>query len=1404
MKQIRFLLIILSLSLFFNEGLKAQNDRFYSSHDGFSGTILYGFFQDSKGTLWIPTYSGLNRFDGYNFKVYQQDLADSTTLNSTNTNVVFEDSSGNLWIGTNYGLNQYVYKHDNFKQIHLFVKNKEIPLTVRSILEDKNKFIWLITTHGLVKFNPKDGKYDFYNHQFNSDGFPSYSQYNQAIIDSKGNLIIGTEDFGVLVFNIKKSRFQNFQDYTGINYLFPDRTVLCVHQNKRGQIIFGTQKGGLVLYEPSHGKFKQVSFSNNPSNPLNGGIYSIITDRRGVTWVGTERNGLKTYDSDRNELIDANQLIDQLPDKNKAKFYCYEDHSGDLWFGIPFRGIYHKISSVKLFHSIGNSKKPSMELSHFIVKSILHDSKGNLWVGTDGGGLNVLYKGAKEFDLFTHSGGAATLLDKAIIKLYEDRRGWIWIGTYLEGLYCYQESKKMLKHYDIPGSDKERWNNYTTTFTEDAKGNLWIGTNGGGLFHMDVEKEIISQANFPIPPDPDTREGWDGKTETIGRFINVLKFNADSTLWVGTYNGLFAWNKKKDQLSAFTMGAGNLASDVVFTLAKDKLDNIWIGTLSGLYSYNPQTHVWENFTTEDGLCGNTIMAIEPDDRNNLWISTTMGISKLNLQTKIFQNYYEYDGLPCNEYRPDASFKDEKGNLYFGGVDGLVFFHPDSIKDNPEIPNLVFTSFKIFNQEVKNEPHNPQSILRKAINETDTIVLDYSQKSFTLEFAAINFTVPEKIKYAVQLKGFSDDWDYKDYKQRYATYTNLNPGTYWLQVKSTNLDGVWIDQPRQLFLIIQPPYWLTWWAYLVYLAVLLSAIYWGRKISLSRISMKNQLHLEQLEGEKQKEIGQAKMRFFTNVSHELRTPLTMIVAPLERLVNSSLDEAQKKLVDYVYRSTKRLERMVNQLLELHKIENVKLKLQAQPIDLVGFLAEITRLFEETAIEQQIHLSFEPTCEELIGWIDPDKMDKVMFNLLSNAIKFTPAAGLITISLTPVHRGEGEQSLVNMDAGRFIIAVSDTGSGMSQAHQKRIFERFYQIENKEKGPNIGTGIGLHLAKELVEIQHGTLTLESNEETGSTFFIHLPLGNKHLSSDEMEPVSVQYSLVSAQYSLLSAQNLVLSDPDLSGSVVSDENSGLSVYKKLVLLIEDDGDILNYLEDELASDYHILKAKNGTDGWKMAFERIPDLIISDIMMPGMDGLQLCKKIKTTIETSHIPVILLSAKTSVEQEIEGLEMDADDYVHKPFNASLLKVKVEKMIESREKLKHYFSTSTSFVAKEMTVTSADEKFLQKAIDFVKDHLSDPELNVEKMGQFLAISRVHLYRKLKAITNQNPTEFIRTIRLKQSAYLLSKGKLNVSEIAYMVGFNSHQYFTNSFQKYFNMSPTEYSKKIENEKKWTNPM
>jgi len=1365
----RFYFLVL-LSMFACLGLKGQNERFYTPSDGLSGTSIHGIFQDSRGYVWISLFSSLNRFDGYSFTVFEHKEKDSLTINSTYTNVVFEDSGNRLWIGTDKGLNLFDYDRNCFQEIQLMKGKEEIVLNVKWILEDRDQSLWLATSHGLINYQPETRSYVYYNHRFQSDGKPSYVDYNQAIVDNNGIIWIGTGNEGVLLFDVKKRQFLTIREHTGTNYNFPDRTVMSVHQTKTGQLLFGTAREGLVVYDPAKRSFNQTKNSDGHENRLDRGIYSITTDQKGIIWLGTEGNGIKTYNLAHNTITDVSHLID-VPGASKSRIYCYEDRQGDMWFGIQERGIYVKIFSSKNFHAIGNSKNGE-QLSHYLVSSILVDKTGNFWIGTDGGGINLLRKGQAHFSIFSKTNNGLEIKDKAITKLYEDRRGWIWIGTYYEGLYCYQGNDKPLIHYHLPGFDSDAKRDYILDIVENTKGDLWIGTKGG-LFSFEVAKNLMTDSGSPIVS---------GKREFISPGIYALEYDSDSTLWIATDQGLFGWNVKRERFHSFQMSKGDLKNDLVTCLRMDNRKQLWVGTLSGLYRYIPEKSLLQRYAEEEGLCSSSIKAIESDGENRLWISTTAGIAKYDSKAGVFTNYFVSDGLPCDKYVIGSSYQDSKGNLYFGGVDGLVHFHPDSIFDNRNNPNLILTSFKVFNQEVKYNPYNKENILLKDINATDTIRINYSSKSFTIEFAAINFSAPEKIKYAVKMEGFDPSWQYKDSKHRYATYTNLAPGTYFFNIKSTNLEGLWPGSQRRLCIIVTPPFWLTWWAFLTYLLILLLLIYYLRKIAIFRINMKNQLHLEHVEREKLEEINQSKMQFFTNVSHEIRTPLTMILAPLERVIGSNLDPYQKKNINYVYKNTKRIERIVNQLLELQKIENTQLRLKAHEMDLVKFLHEIVSLFEETAEDQKIQLSFEPNCEELLVWIDPEKMDKVIFNLISNALKFTPMGGLVTLSLSSVRNGNGE--------GHFTISVSDTGSGMDQIHLNRIFDRFYQIENKVPGEAIGFGVGLHLSKELVEKQHGSISVTSRENFGSTFVITMPLSKKHLAPDEIcleKPANAAYNHEGKQ---------TLLDPPLPENALEKEELS-DPGKKLILLVEDDLDILNYLEDELSADYRIIKANNGSDGWNLAFDKTPHLIVSDIMMPGIDGLELCMKVKSTIETSHIPVVLLTARTLVEQEIEGLETGADEYVYKPFHPRLLKLKIDKIIEARETLKQQFARNTSFVAREITVTSADEKFLQKAIDFVKDNLSDVELNIEKMSSVLNISRVHLFRKLKALTNQNPTEFVRTIRLKQAAYLLSQGKLNVSEIAYMVGFNSHQYFTNSFQKYFGMSPTEFIRKRDQE-------
>lgn len=1366
----RKIFLILGFIFGFIQASHGEIDRFYTKKDGLAGTYFHDILQDTKGFMWICTKSGLNRFDGYNFEVYQFDSADSTSLNSTTAISVFEDNKKRLWVGTNRGLNLYNREKDFFTRVKLIFNNIQMNIGVKTILQDSSGHLYLVTSNGLVRFNPDTMKQEFFNLKYETNGIPSFTQFNDGLIDPDGNIWIVTSYNGIVVFDTSGDKFIPLKEYINTNINLPSNNFFVINMTPKGEIIIGAQQGDLFCYDFYKKEFSTIRFVSEDGKQLSGGIPSIITDRNGTTWVGTEYYGLFKLDIRDKKLLNCNNLL-EVENIEKSKVTCYEDGAGDLWFAVNYQGLYHKIQPFYPFHSFTSLKN---NLSCPLAKSILRDNQGNLWLGTDGGGLNFSPKESETFQMINHFIPNGSDLNREVVMCFlEDRRGWIWFGTYLDGLYCYRGANTTLIHYppSIGGTDKPL--NWIFEIEEDKNGDLWIGTNGSGLFHFDVANEkatLISQVN--------TQHG----ISTIPSYINDLLFDSDSTLWMATYNGFYSWNNRKKIFRYFGDSFNELRDEAIYDLELETDNKLLIGAFSGFYIYDKIKDSLIKYTVEDGLSDNSIMSVQVDKNENYWLSTSNGISKFNLKTKTFKNYFAYDGLPCNEFLPNSSFKDSKGNLYFGGVNGIVILNPDSILERKEKPKLIFTDFKILNQKLKNGylPKN-RKILDKVINETDTIRLKYSDKSFSLEFAAINFSAPEKIKYAVMMDGFDKTWINKNYKQRYANYTNLNPGTYTLKVKSTNLDGDWIEPARQICIIISSPVLLSWWAFLIYGVILAVVLFYIRSFSLFRINMKNKLHIEQLERQKQQSINQAKLQFFTNISHEIRTPLSMLLAPIHQLSESSLNESQKKYLNYIQRNTKKLERLINQLLELQKIENAQLKLHAKEIELINFIRDILNLFDGIAREQKIEISFEPCCDNLLVWVDPDKMDKILFNLLSNALKFTSSGGLITVSVNII----GDDNMKNADSqGWYEISVADTGKGIEKEHLGKIFDRFYQVESNEPITQVGTGIGLHLAKNLIEIHKGKIRVESTPGQGSTFTVCLPLGSGHLLPEE----KILQEEEKISYHHIELPNIETEEFEKSGGEFIDSNSH---SKKTILLVEDDLDILNFLETEFSAKYKILKANNGDTGWKLTFENFPDLIISDIMMPGLNGIQLCNKVKTTIETSHIPVILLTARVSVEHEIEGLETGADDYIHKPFHPSLLHLKVQKIIESRELLRQKFFKGVSFIAKEMTVTSADEKFLQKAMDYVKENLTVSDFSIEKMCSEIGVSRINLYRKLKALTNQVPTEFIRIIRLKQAAYLLAQNKLNISEIAYQVGFNSHQYFSNSFQKYFNMSPTEYA-------------
>lgn len=1368
-KNIFFILFSLLMST-----ASAQKDRLFTSENGLSNSTFFQLAQEKNGQMWIATDLGLNLFDGYNFESYNNIPKDSTTISSCLTRSVFVDSKSRLWVGTLKGLNQYHRDSKTFTHYPLLPKNPATYKAVFSILEDRLGKIWLGTSIGLIEFDPQSGTQTLHSLSNNPKEKNAADFINTMLMDDTGGIWIGTEENGLKYYNPINKQLKVYRHIPNKANSVADNTIYTLCLEKKGNIIIGTLKGGISIFDPKNHQFTTIPFSSQPTNVFDGGVYSIKQDRKGTIWVGTERNGLKMLDLKNKRLLDANKFVDT---KNTidSKVHCFEDREGNMWFAIDYVGIFLKNLNVKPFHIIQkNTPGSAFHLSHNLVKSILSDSEGSLWVGTEGGGINLLKLKTNEQEVLKHQPrNSHSIADNSIITLFEDNNKNVWAGTYLGGLSFYNRKAKSFTNYRLDCFQNNPNANHVISICQIDKNTLHVVTSGGGFYSFNLKTQHFAKLEKLKAGNIDFK---------IPDYIFSILLDKENNLWIASGNGLFYLNRTKGFIREYSTNNQKLKINTVYNLFEDSEAFIWVATSQGLVKIDKVKNAVIEYTSLNGMSSNVVYGILEDNRRNLWISTLNGLSKLNKNDHSFRNFYSQDGLPTNEFRPGSCFKKNDGTFYFGTTNGLLYFHPDSIKENLHKPSIVFTNLKLFNNLVKSgKSAKGKAILKREINEADQIDFTYADNSFTIEFIAIDFTGTEKIKYAYQLDGFDKRWVIKPYNQRIASYSNLSPGNYTFRVKSTNSDGTWMANTRSIEIRIAPPYWLTWWAYCLY-AILLVVIGYGTyRMLLYRLKMQNELFLERMEREKLEEVNKAKLQFFTNASHEFRTPLSLIMGPIEKLVDCEMEVHQKKAVALIHKNAHRLLRLTNQLLDFQKIEENQIHLNAQPLNIINFVTEVSSTFEELAFTKKIYFKIENHIENTEVWFDPDHLDKVFFNLLSNAFKFTPENGIITILI---------QQGTDVPLGDYMeLTVMDTGHGIIPEHLPKLFNRFYQAPGSSNNHlQAGSGIGLHLVKSLVELHKGTCSVTSEIDSGSSFSFRLPLGNKHLKPHEM---TLAHNIPVFMDKMGLPKPVIYPEETIKNEL---ENT-VKAEAFRILIVEDEPEIMNYLISELSDNYKVFSATNGKSGFLIALQEVPNLIISDVMMPEMDGIELCRQLKTDIQTCHIPVILLTAQSSNQNRLEGLETGADAYISKPFSIRHLHIQVSKLIELRENLKQKFSRSVFFEAKEVTAMSADEKFIQNAMDFVKTNLSDPEFNIEEMGKNLGMSRVHLYRKIKALTNQSPSEFVRTIRLKQAAYILTQNKFNKSEIAYMVGFNSPQYFANCFQEYFHMTASEY---IENNK------
>ena len=1385
-KIYKFIFVIVLTILF--EQTAAQTKRLQFEHitteNGLSNNYVLHIFQDKKGFIWISTQDGVNRYDGYEFKHFRHNPADINSLSDYAVNHIFEDSKGIFWISTREGLNQFNPLTEKF--IH-YKMSKDDPNSlsaqrVNRCVEDSSGNIWIATRNGLNRFNQETGIFEKYFNDASDPKSISSNVITTLLSDSKGNLWIGT-DRGLNKYDFKSNSFQTFFAESNNPNSLPSNVITALFEDSKGILWIGTIGGLSKLISLNQKSFEVKNYLHNPGDKFSlshNSITVIDEDSKGNLWIGTYGGGLNIFNplSEKFETFrrDGN---DKSGLSSDMFFTLLVDSYDNVWIGTTTNGLdkYSPTSERFKHYLAGTTDKSSLSIT-----SILIDAEEKLWIGTAADGIKV-YRNkipAEEnllFELRGENNNRYSLSSNSITSIFEDDEGMIWIGTPGYGL---NKFNPVTKQIEMLKNEKDNPNSvsgdYIHIVFQDREGIIWIGTGRNGLNSFDKKTKIFKRyAENLIDPT-------DNKSLSSREVVSIVE-DKKGFLWLGTTTGgVNKFDRKTETFVHYIHiheDDKSISSNRVVSMYLDSQQRLWIGTYSGgLNLYDEKTNSFIHFMEEDGLASNTVQSITEDENGMLWLGTTNGISMFDYENKIFKNFDLSDGLQGKEFNPKAGLRDEEsGSLFFGGTNGLNIYYPGSISENKIPPPIVLSEFKLFDKPVVPSDKSP---LLKSSSYADEIILNHDQNIISFSFAALDFTSPQKNQYAYKLEGFNDEWIYSG-NIREVAYTNLSPGDYLFRVKGRNSDGYWNETGIEISLIVNPPFWRTWWAYSMYIFIVLGVFVFMRRYEMNRIKLKNDLKQQQFEAHKLHEVDQIKSRFFANISHEFRTPLTIILGSMEKLRSKSGKSSDDKEYNLVKKNASRLLQLINQLLELSKIESGNIKLEAAENDIVKFTKRVAASFSSLAHQKNLQLSFNGEEIESTNntipvpvYFDKKKLETVFYNLLSNAIKFTPKDGTINIS-------------VSKNIGFVQIRFENSGIEIPADKLSKIFDRFYQADDSGTRNFEGTGIGLSLVKEFVELHKGRIEVESKNNL-TAFTIYLLPGKNHLNKDEIVTAVQEEDQI----------QLDETKPEIKipASDIISEVEIKEANKTIILVVEDNPDLREMVKEHLQDKYFVIEAENGVKGFQAAEEKIPDLIISDIMMPEMDGYELCKKIKTNEKTNHIPVILLTAKAATEDKLEGLETGADDYLIKPFNEDELKIRVRNLITIRKQMREKFQSQMLYTPTGTVVPSTQKVFMDKFVSLVEKNIDNEEFSVEMLSEEIGMSRTQLHRKIKAVTNQSASEFIRNFRLQKAAELLKQDAGNIAEITYQVGFGSQAYFTKVFQEVYKTTPLEYKKKSSN--------
>jgi signal transduction histidine kinase/ligand-binding sensor domain-containing protein/DNA-binding response OmpR family regulator len=1349
-------------------GAVAQSDHYNFSkldmRSGLSHNQVNAVLKGPDGFLWFGTMAGLNRYDRYTCRIFRKNSNDSASLKDNNALALYELPDRKMWVSTRGGACIYNPDIEGFEQDDFrYLQGLGLPpgLIANIVKGNKGRYWFLYKDIGLYLYSAADKKVK----PFIRQGDPPASVKITSVKETAdGKLWIVYQNGLLQEYDITADKV--IFSSTAIQEQDSGTNTYNLFIDSDGDVWIWSYIYGVFLLHPQDNTIKRFNKNSAPSRLSSEVVSQIVQDNNGIIWVGTDHGGVTLIDK-KNGFKTSYLLNDPKDPKSLSQNSIntiYKDDNGIIWLGTYKQGVNYLNSSIVQFPYYHHQETNAKSLQYDDVNRFVEDRLGNIWIGTNGGGLIYFDRKNNTFKQYLHDpNNQNSLSANVVVSLWIDHTGLLWIGTYLGGLESYDGKK--FTHYrheerdSLSLGDDKVWEIY-----EDREQQLWIGTLGGGLNRFNRSTNKF-----------DHFKGGPGAA--LPDYIFAILQDKKGNLWIGTSSGVAVFEKNKSipVIYNHTNNKNSLSSDNVSCILEDSKGRIWLGTTEGLSLFNEKTGTFQNFTTSDGLPDNIILNILEDDHQTLWLSTPNGLCNAipkqtaeGLALSII-SYDESNNLQNREFNDNAALKTRSGELIFGGPFGFNIIDPDNIKKPVYHPKIVFTGLQVLNNDVApGEQINNRILLPKSLSELREIDLKYKENVFSIEFASLDFGGNTYNKYAYMLDGFNTDWFYADGSERRATYTNLNPGHYVFKVKVLGRDGVW-SSVKTLQINIEPPFWRTPLAYILYIMILAGLSLLARRITLDRIHMRFEVQQQRRETERARALEQLKTKFFTNVSHEFRTPLSLIIAPLDKIIKHTADEEQVKQLNLVQRNAKRLLNLVNQLLDFRKMEVQEVRLHPAIGDFIGFCEETSRSFADIAEKKKIRFSFTTNVDHLEIYFDKDKIEKILFNLLSNAFKYTYDNGAVSLKLIyhPPPDKDGD--------GMIAMEVKDTGIGIPPSQHERIFERFFQTEMPESMVNQGTGIGLAITKEFVKLHNGIITVKSEPGQGTCFTVLLPA--KKIYEPSARTVTTPTTT---------------EDP---APAIPEENKK-GDKKKTIVIVEDNEDLRFYLKDNLKAQYHIEEATNGKEGWEKIRLLNPDLVVSDIMMPLMDGVELARKVKTETLTAHIPIVLLTAMGSEEKQLEGLKAGVNDYITKPFTFEILASRINNLLLQQKLLQKRFQKQIEVNPGEVTITPVDEKFLKQALEAVEKQIDNPDFSVEDLSREMCMSRVTFYRKIISLTGRPPLEFIRSIRLKRAVQLLEKSGMSIAEIAYEVGFNDPKIFTKFFKEEFNMLPSQYISNIRN--------